>query len=171
MAVEADVDVGVVADHLAVADRTEQGAVAEVGVDAGLLPEHVEHLDGGLQDLLLELERRVQERAAEVADLVHRERLTDLVDHRDPFGRGAELVLGVEPLLLTRDVGEPDPGRAVEEADQVGRPRDEDAAAPGLTVADRGEGPDVASVELDGDRFVRCVRQPDPLGGDHCSAR
>ena len=142
----ADVGVGVVGDHRAVAHGAEQGAVVEVRLQAAALGEVVQRALRAGQDLVAHAVVGRGERPAQVADLVHGEGQPLRVHDVDPALAGAEAHVLVDQHACARRVRDPHAGPAVQERAQRRRPLHEHPAPVGVPVAGRGERPDVATV-------------------------
>ena len=140
-----DVGVGVVADHVAVADRAEQAAVHQVGVQAALDGQVVHDLLQRVHDLVAGGVLGVAEVALQPAALVDRERVALGVDHADPALAPPEPDgLGVQHVAA-HVVDELDVGDALEVVHQ--------GLGPGHLAGVVGAGPAVAVG----------VERPDPL--------
>ena len=107
------VGVGVVADHGALADGAEQGAVAEVGVDADLLAEVRDRAGGAERDLPAYVVVGLGEHAAQVTRPVDGQRVPVAVAELEGVGVAREGDLVVVHLVAAGDL-QPDPGGAVE---------------------------------------------------------
>ena len=118
----AQVGVAVRADHPALADRAEQAAVVEVGLDAAVLTQVVEHARRTPEDLGAGRIVGLGEHPGQVADLVHRERVAVRVLEPDPLRAAAEDDLLVDVRAAGPGLGEGEPGAAPQVRVQRRRP-------------------------------------------------
>ena len=161
-----EVGIGVVADHVAVADGTEQAAVADVGVDADLVAQVRDGAGGALGDVAAYVAVGLGEHPGQVAGLVHGERVPVGVAEGQRLGVAAERDRALEVHVRPVVVAEPDARGAVEQVAHHRGPLHPPPVAAAGAVALGQEGPDVLAVEGDHDRVHDRRGHDDVLVGD-----